>query len=465
MNGETRMVISRGKRKRSAVAPTLWSTRGRVNNYGTTLALLLVTVGATHRVAAAQTAVADSVRVRELGPGATFRRITRPAGPWVLSVLEIDLRRPELVVRGVRACDRLLGRERPSAVARRLREEGINVVGVLNADFFDLRGGTGATENNVIIDGQIVKAVTATESPFDEFDNVHTQFGVTMAGAPVLDRFQLKGVVRTPSGEWPLAAVNARVANGLAVLTPWLDSAAMAADSTRSAYSIAHVTLLKVGGRADTGRYRVESTAVRGPAAVSSPQMAVLVASGAALPIVERLRVRDRVDIVARFVPDRGVLRTLVGGWPRIVDAGRNVALEADSVEGTIPRFSRARHPRSALGISRDSATLYLVAVDGRQEASVGMTLEELADAMIALGAFEAMNFDGGGSTALVVRDAVVNVPSDTSGERAVGNVIVVERRASGRPVPERRAVPKAPGSVSSCVLPARRDTTTVRRP
>ena len=459
------MGISRGKGKRSAVAPTLWSTRTRVNNYGTTLALLLVTVGGIHRIAGAQPATADSVRSREVVPGATFRRITRPAGPWVLSVLEIDLRRRELIVRGVRACDRLLGRERPSAIARRLREEGINVVGVLNADFFDLRGGTGANENNVIIDGQIVKAVRMTESPFDEFDNVHTQFGVTMAGAPVLDRFQLTGMVRTPSGEWPLDAVNAKVASGLAVLTPWFDSAAMVVDSTRFADSIAHVMLLKVGGRADTGRYRVESTPVRGPGAASSQQMAVLVASGSALPIVERLRVRDRVDIVAGLVPDRGVLRTLAGGWPRIVDGGRNVALEADSVEGTIPRFSRERHPRSALGISRDSATLYLVTVDGRQKASIGMTLEELADAMIALGAYEAMNFDGGGSTALVIRDSVVNVPSDTSGERAVGNVIIVERRASGRAASERRAVPKASGSVSSCVPPVRRDTAAVRRP
>jgi hypothetical protein len=436
----------------------------RVNNKVTILAVLLVTLAGMPRLGAAQPTADDSVSSREVVPGVTFRRITRATGPWVLSVLEVDLRRPELAVRGIRACDRLLGRERPSAIARRLRQEGIDVVGVLNADFFDLRGGTGATESNVIIDGEIVKAVTVTESPFDAFDNVHTQFGITMTGAPVLDRFHLKGHVRTPSGEWPLAAVNAHAAGALALFTPWSDSAAIA---TGPPDSVAYVALLKIGGRADTSHYRVQSDTMREQGLVTSEQTAVLVASGTALPVVQRLRANDRVDVVTGLVPDRGALRTLVGGWPRTVQAGRNVALEADSVEGTVPTFSRARHPRSALGISRDSATLYLVAVDGRQQASVGMTLEELADAMIALGAYEAMNFDGGGSTALVVRDSIVNAPSDTSGERAVGNVVVVTRRDPGQQTLERRAVPRRNGQVPSCVLPARRDTAAagIRRP
>lgn len=428
----------------------------RVNNRVTTAAAVLVTFAVSPSASIAQVTIADSVTVRPVAPGVALRRVVRPAGPWVLSVLEVDLRRPEIEVRGVRACDHLLGRERPSAIARRMRQEGEDVVGVLNADFFDLRGGTGATESNVVIDGEIVKAVTTTESPFDAFDNVHTQFGITATGAPVIDRFSLTAVVRTPSGEWPLAAINARAPGALALLTRWFDTLALRLQPRDTS---AHVALLKVGGRGDTARYRVESTPVRERPVAPSDKTAVLVARGEALPVVERLRPGDRVEIVTKLVPDRGPLRTVVGGWPRIVDAGRNVALAADSVEGTIPRFSRARHPRSALGISRDSSTLYLVAVDGRQQTSVGMTLEELADAMIAMGAYEAMNLDGGGSTALVVRDSIVNTPSDTSGERPVGNVVAITRRRAARADPEHRVGPRTSGSVASCVLPPPRDT------
>lgn len=449
------MVISRKGWRRTAVAPTLGWLLRCVNNAGTTLAALLVTLGGPTPAASAQQTVGDSVSARQMGPGVSFRRIVRSSGPWVLSVLEVDLRRPDLQVRGLRACDQLVGRERPSAISRRLRHEGIDVVGVLNADFFDLRGGTGATESNVVIDGEIVKAVTVTESPFDAFDNVHTQFGITARGAPVLDRFHLQGSVRTPSGEWPLSAINASAPGALALLTPWFDPTT----APKSSDSVVHVALLKVGGRGDTAHYRVDTNATPGLDAAPSEQGAVLVASGSVRSVVERLRPGDRVDVITRLVPDRGPLSTLVGGWPRIIDAGRNVALAADSVEGTVPRFSHARHPRSALGISRDSTTLYLVAVDGRQQASVGMTLEELADAMIALGAYEAMNLDGGGSTALVIGDSIVNAPSDAGGERPVGNVVAITRRAATHRDPERRVLPRRHGPVPSCVMPVRRDT------
>ena len=86
------------------------------------------------------------------------------------------------------------------------------------------------------------------------------------------------------------------------------------------------------------------------------------------------------------------------------------------------------------------------------------MTLEELADAMIALGAHDAMNLDGGGSTALVVRDSIVNTPSDANGERPVGNVVAITRRGAPAAAQERRPLPRQSGSVASCVLPTRGD-------
>ena len=69
---------------------------------------------------------------------------------------------------------------------------------------------------------------------------------------------------------------------------------------------------------------------------------------------------------------------------------------------------------------------LYLFAVDGRSENSGGMTLTELAVMMRTLGAWDALNFDGGGSTTMVIGGAVVNKPSDLTGERAVGNALMV---------------------------------------
>lgn len=67
--------------------------------------------------------------------------------------------------------------------------------------------------------------------------------------------------------------------------------------------------------------------------------------------------------------------------------------------------------------------------IDGRQPPySDGMTLAELTELMGRLGAIDAINFDGGGSSALVVRSRVLNRPSDREGERSVGNALALVR-------------------------------------
>jgi exopolysaccharide biosynthesis protein len=159
----------------------------------------------------------------------------------------------------------------------------------------------------------------------------------------------------------------------------------------------------------------------------------VLIADGDMRTVLDSIAKRGgSLRVTTSLVPKRGTLRTVIGGWPRIVRAGRSVAQDADVVEGTFTRFSSARHPRTAVGFSKDSATLYLVTVDGRRESDSGMSLAELADAMIHLGAYDAMNFDGGGSTTMVIDGKVVNHPSDQSGERPVGSaLLVVEDRNS----------------------------------
>jgi exopolysaccharide biosynthesis protein len=102
------------------------------------------------------------------------------------------------------------------------------------------------------------------------------------------------------------------------------------------------------------------------------------------------------------------------------------VAEYADIVEGTFPRFSAQRHPRTAIGFSRDSTTLFMVTVDGRRETDSGMSLVELAKLLLDVGVYQGMNFDGGGSTTMVVEGKVVNRPSDSTGERAVGSGLLV---------------------------------------
>ena len=83
-------------------------------------------------------------------------------------------------------------------------------------------------------------------------------------------------------------------------------------------------------------------------------------------------------------------------------------------------------HPRTAVGIDADGRKLLILVVDGRSAVSRGYTMVELADMMTALGAENAINFDGGGSSAMYTRNGagvmgIVNEPSDGN-ERLVAN-------------------------------------------
>ena len=98
------------------------------------------------------------------------------------------------------------------------------------------------------------------------------------------------------------------------------------------------------------------------------------------------------------------------------------------------PKFSydiAGRHPRTAVGSTSNGKVLLLVTVDGRQEGSIGMTQMEFAKLLLSLGAYNAINLDGGGSTTMVTRETgttnvkIVNNPSDSL-PRAVTNAIGV---------------------------------------
>ena len=95
--------------------------------------------------------------------------------------------------------------------------------------------------------------------------------------------------------------------------------------------------------------------------------------------------------------------------------------------------FINTRHPRSAIFTKKDGTTVFLT-VDGRSKGNAdGMTIPELAQLVKALGAKDAINLDGGGSTTLWTKGAgIVNYPCDNrrfdhEGERSVSNIIYVK--------------------------------------
>ncbi|WP_375584799.1 phosphodiester glycosidase family protein [Cyclobacterium xiamenense] len=113
---------------------------------------------------------------------------------------------------------------------------------------------------------------------------------------------------------------------------------------------------------------------------------------------------------------------------PLLLQQGKATNLEQNA-------FNKNRHPRSALALTKEGKLLLLV-VDGRNARAQGMRLEELAKVLRWLGARDAMNLDGGGSSSLYVnsktKTGLVNHPSDNGafdpeGERPVANILYLK--------------------------------------
>jgi hypothetical protein len=106
----------------------------------------------------------------------------------------------------------------------------------------------------------------------------------------------------------------------------------------------------------------------------------------------------------------------LLQAGPLLVRDGEVVFSRAADAEGFSAGESQfdsditdGRHPRAALGLA--DGRLFAVACDGRSRHDAGMTLEELAELLVALGCSSALNLDGGGSTSLVSGGRLRNRP------------------------------------------------------
>ena len=184
-----------------------------------------------------------------------------------------------------------------------------------------------------------------------------------------------------------------------------------------------------------TGATAVRTVTLRsGGNSAIGPGQVVLAGRGAGATALTALAQRAPRAGASLFVQTAATQS--IGAAPHLLTRGR-LAFAPDEV-GT---FMQGSHPRTMVGFTAAGETL-LVTVDGRQGGSTGMSLGEAAGFMAGLGAVEAVNFDGGGSTTFVTGGAVRNQPSEGSERRVVSALALVP---AGEAAPIPAAPPAAP--------------------
>jgi hypothetical protein len=368
---------------------------------------------------------------RTLAPGVTYERIEDPSGPWILHVVRVDPTQAATIdlaaggpTMGTYAKPSDLGRAHEALVA-------------INGDF-GLR--SGHPLHPFLLDGTLMGRGIQNGANF-----AITQDEAASFLGP--DRLLIKGGHAATDRPFRLAEWNSgKPEVGEIVGFTRYGGRVEPPPENACAARLKPDGRFRWGKRSGVSRRYVVDVRRCRPAAMRARRKTVVLASrrrGTGATVLKAMKPGDGVRLSWSFGWQH--VMDSIGGMPQLVDDGRNVA-------GTCGSYFCDRNPRTGVGVTADG-TVLLVVVDGRSRDSVGMTLIEFGRAFLDLGAVEALNLDGGGSSAMWVKGSgVVSDPSDPSGERAVVNAMLVLPGADSgeRPIAApsfRRRVAPADGS------------------
>ncbi|MCJ7486880.1 MAG: phosphodiester glycosidase family protein [Candidatus Aminicenantes bacterium] len=303
-----------------------------------------------------------------------------------------------------RALDRGVGTEAPSSIAARR-----GALAAVNGGYFRTEGSYRGEPAGIVIQAGKVLSEPSRRRPGLAVSNIGAKTRLV-----VVDVAFQAAVVASNKFHRRVDGINRpRLDNEIVLFTPEFNGTTLTGP--------AGVEAVVAGGRV------VSVIEGQGDAAIPPDGWVVSAHGASAVWVRDNLKKGARAGLQSdvRLSPKPGFApEFVIGGGPRLIKGGRPAAALDPGIypDG----FAATRHPRTAAGVRADGRIL-LVTVDGRQpQLSVGMTIAELAALLIELGAVEAVNMDGGGSTAMVVRNRVVNSPSDFTGERPVGDSLLV---------------------------------------
>jgi hypothetical protein len=413
----------------------------RVRPIRTTALALLVSI--TGLIAPSTSSVATAAEwlwsaQEPIAPGVTHEQLVAPVGAAevALNAIRVDADAAGITVETRTAHDAALGAmERLLDQTARSTSEGHRVIAAINGGTFGCFGVDLCSAGGLnVVDGEVYgyRAGALSVGP--------PVFAITKSREPLIGRPVLGATLTLPDGTTVrIDAVNAPRKDGQTVLyTPRWGTQTWTDDTGLEVVIDGAALPLTVEGAYNGIVSDVRSGV--GDAPIGSGSL-VISASAETAALLSSVAIGDSVTV-----------RTSIDdGWNRIAYSvsGREQLVRGGSVDIAPVGLdkSTSRHPRSAVGISADGG-LILVTADGRQKYTAGATVAEMAQLMVDLGAVDAINLDGGGSTQLAARRAgryeaeIVNSPSSQS--RAIANAIHV---VSSAPTSTLADVAIAPGA------------------
>lgn len=347
----------------------------------------------------------DTVQVKQIYDGVKYYHI-KTEEPLSIFLLEIDLSKKIKFELGY--ANNVIGSdgEQISKMSNRMVSKGEQIIAGINSDFFG--GDPYVAENSMVKSGNVFKGVNINRS----------LIGFSNENVPCINKFRFNGFIQSDENKIRIDQMNAFSDTDKVFLFNKNYSIDIDLQKEQSGIIIQPIS--------DTSNYGLNEYKIvkilneKLPKFVFGDRNLIILPSD--YINLYNLNEGKKILVNLSFDPSIKDLYTLVGGLPRLMEGGKPID-DFTGREGMFNKKFFGKNPRTAIGYNLKSNKMHIVAVDGRRDNySVGMTLKELSYYMFSLGCEEALNFDGGGSTTLVIRDTVQNIPTDFFGERKVFN-------------------------------------------
>lgn len=348
----------------------------------------------------------DTLFHAKIGPGTTQTSL-KLTGALKLRVFytTTDLTDPYVEMRNVKAGDKLAAVATVSSMAKSKSKEGAKYFAGVNADFFGNSKPIGTT----VVDKEVYYSV----------DDGWRQWAIDANKVPYIGALTISGKVTKGESTNVINNINVgRDENDMIIYTPRFGSSTSTNQYGTEAVitpvsgtmAVGETVKMKVtGSPSDAGNMTIPSGAY------------VLSGHGTSRTFVRSLSDGDEIEVTINFKQADGTEfapTQVSGGLPVILSDGKVL-----DTQGALDHLT-ALNPRTAIGHDATKTKLVMMVVDGRSTISQGCVSRVLADMMREVGCTEALNFDGGGSSALYTSElGVRNVPSDGT-ERTVTNAV-----------------------------------------
>lgn len=370
-------------------------------------------------------AIDTIVPKHSVGPGCEYAFYRLPDRPMTVHVLEMDLTNPYVDMQVVNGGDAAVATERPSSMYARFDSPEHDMIAAHNGDFFTTTvNQTGISRMGLYCDGECVfnpvshPLLVLTPERVPYIDYVHFNSFVTHKGNTTrlhtLNMLTLE-FTTDPNVNPNLLSLftNAFGKNMNMYSTGGKIAVIKAKDDSNLSYK-SNCTLECV----------IESVSDNPGQAAIPENAAILHGVGTSADFLAAMAPGDEISIQ---------LRTSTNEFPDHLDVDEAIGGSGHIIlkNGEITNIGNPEcHPRTFMGINKERTKIYSVVVDGRQASvSAGITLDDQGYVLKALGAWDGINLDGGGSSVMYINEEIKNSPSDVS-ERYVGNGVIFFSKA-----------------------------------